>query len=163
MGNIATVSSRRKLQYASVTEQLCEINTRRFGGYFQIEPEDKWGSWRISHGPNYFDLHLKPSGKGVEGKYPWPGWRWLLWCWLIFREELAVSWKGRLSDEGLSGTTAPDLARLRTFTEFQDMMSQGFPEPFKATLHKTEMSMLPIELHAYAIPSDAHEPNSEPM
>ena len=111
MGNIAFVSSKRNLDADRVSDDLDEINERRFGGFFNVfVPHDD--AWDIGYADDKGEhqslwyWHLESKRK-IGGKHPRPNYLWVLWAWSVFQAELGAKWGGRISDEGVEGTWSP--------------------------------------------------------
>lgn len=126
MGNHSHVSSPRKLDFATVTEQLHEINERRFQGYFRIEEGEYWGedeSWcfyveKREH--PIFGFHITKTKRKIEGGHPRPGMEWCYWAWTVFQNELGVAWNGRIGDDGVEGTWAPKKDKYPTLNDYME-------------------------------------------
>ena len=145
MGNIASVSSKKNLVFEVVDAQIREINERRFGGYFRIDGVERSG-WAFSYdGQEYPLWHFWLSGKRkIEGKHP-IGFEWTRWAWAVFQNELGYSWSGRLSDEGVPGTWAPE---KDAYSSFSDYYNRTFRHPdlmyFEKSAHRVPEALRPF-------------------
>ena len=157
MGNQTYVSSKRKLHPKIVDGEIREINSRRFDGYFPIEfvQNECWtnGVWFFSC-PEFesplWHFELSDTGRKIQGGHPRPGFQWLYWSQSVFHHELGVLWGGRISDDGVPGTWAPEKNCFSTFSDWQQRMQEGFPcSEVRTRLQQIEREELPEALRKY--------------
>lgn len=108
-----------------LTADIREITERRFQGYLEVIP-DSGGQW--------WDLRVDSE----KFEWPWGAWDgwglgkhsqrrlgakhvnpdFLYWTQTILLNELGALYKGRLSDEGVNETWAPDVSKFPTFESY---------------------------------------------
>lgn len=112
MGNIASLYRRRPITATDLLEVLHEVNHRRFGGAFVVEPE--YDGVAVSlNGEGWCYWKQNKSGRRWGGKSP-HGPEAIYWTWLIFQNEIAHLLGCRLADEGVEETWEPNPEKFPT-------------------------------------------------
>jgi len=148
MSNHGFISSKKILKKENVLEDIQEINQRRFKGLLNIDSSN-WGSngaWFI----NYLDPKVKsaPSGfnlwiRSIRKLEHSHGIGWIFYLELVFANELATKYGGKLSDDAFSGVWEPDVSKYTTYENYIKMQKSQFGDeiPIKLINELMEIEM----------------------
>lgn len=140
MGNIASNSFKKDMSDDDFTKALVKICEDRFGDVIRVRRDvydgeavnwivgpveelmgkDTWSyEWEI-----YRESKRKFGGKHAHSEFGW-------WMMAVIQNELAFRFKGRISDEGVSGTWAgePHKESLKSFKNYLFHMQLAYMEP----------------------------------
>lgn len=116
--NHAFATSKGTLTPDKVAAVLHEVNIRRFNGFFTIIQQGH--SWIIRHPDEskwqylcsvWLETKRKVGFRRSLGDFAF----WMQW---VFQEEIAFTYKGRCSDEGVSEKWNPEPGKFPTFKAF---------------------------------------------
>ena len=140
MGNIFSMSCRKKITSEKLVVQLQEINTRRFLSKFIIKQEEN--VWYFSFAKqNLFSLILSSEHK-IQTKHARQN--WAFWVQSVFMNELALHYKGRLSDEGIEGSWTGDVKKYPTIQSwYGELVSIDKDDPLFTELFNLNLRLVP--------------------
>jgi hypothetical protein len=122
MGNLGFISSKSNLTIEQIYADIQDIINRRFDNKIEVELsqdyEDKsFITVSDPHSKLFFNMWLQTNRK-IEHSHG-QGFMW--WIELIIDNELAVKYKGKLSDEGTGFKTwQPDIHKYPTYQDYFD-------------------------------------------
>lgn len=177
MGNIICASLKRTLEDPQISEALQEISQRRFGAYFRIHKNPKYGIWEFFAPDLQFHGKVisfpvwsweRQSPRRIGGKYPRPAPRWINWAWWQFLVEMTLRFGGCIINENEKGIS-PNPYANESFLGYLDRHLREVRSDFErqriqetrlqlAETLEQRFELVPPLFHAIAFPQSREKP-----